>query len=345
MNSATINKPTSSSSSTIGSGRQARPSSLPKGRTIPKPSVNSNNAQSIARKPRPSSASVSRGGNTTTLNNAVEKKPATIVKEGPVTRTSFETGSQVKEELREKAKLSIRNQRLTERYYLTSLQLLKRVNAGACKDNKERKVAMDRLKLMEDLHLQSIETTDLSLLASEENLKKMHKNKYPNIQPKIYEASKNYGAGAEKEREREERERLNQTTAKQPVEQQPEIEKPKRTLRGRAAPSTTNTTTTAPTTSDNRSPTPENESADSSSDSDSDESSEKPKVYNRPSATLYRPPPNSSTTQTTQTDEKPKRTLRGGETNDSRRKSITNRKQSNTRKYTNRNNYRRNSTN
>ena len=101
-----------------------------------------------------------------------------ILKKG----SKYETGSVIKEEIKERYKLKIRNQRLTDRYFLTSLQLLGKVNAGSKKENKERKIAMNRFKLMEDLHLRSIEN-DLNLCKKEPTTRQ----KYPNIKSKLYD--------------------------------------------------------------------------------------------------------------------------------------------------------------
>ncbi|KAF0977356.1 hypothetical protein FDP41_003348 [Naegleria fowleri] len=107
----------------------------------------------------------------------------TPMKEGPVTCTQYETGSEVREEIKEKSRLNIRNQRLSERYFLTSMQLLGKINGGSEVHNKERRLALERLKFMEDLHLKSIENNDLNLCKSETT-----KSKYSKVPSRVFQS-------------------------------------------------------------------------------------------------------------------------------------------------------------
>ena len=89
---------------------------------------------------------------TSATSNSAFKVPSMVV------NAEYETGSAVREEIKQKAQLAIRNRRLSERYFLTSMNLINTLNTSG---KRERRLAMDRLKYMENLHIQSVETKDL----------------------------------------------------------------------------------------------------------------------------------------------------------------------------------------
>ena len=173
----TTTKTTSSSSS------YSRVRSTPKSRGIPSSVPLSAPSQTTSKRPASAGASVRKtvlnSSSSSTTTNTL-RRSTTPSKEGPVTRTEYETGSAVKEEIKEKSRLKIVNDRLRDRFFLTSLQLLGKINAGAKSDNKERKLAIEHFKLMEDLHMQSMEL----------NLCKKPKppsQKYPNVSIRLYD--------------------------------------------------------------------------------------------------------------------------------------------------------------
>ncbi|KAG2370710.1 hypothetical protein C9374_014301 [Naegleria lovaniensis] len=107
----------------------------------------------------------------------------TPMKEGPITCTAYETGSEVREEIKEKSRLNIRNQRLSSRYFLTSMQLIGKINGGADVQNKERRLALERLKLLEELHLKSVAASNDLI-----NSKKEEKSKYSNVPSRVFQS-------------------------------------------------------------------------------------------------------------------------------------------------------------